>query len=219
MAINLNNIPVHNFRGSHTGLEKEGLRVTSSGYIAASPHPRGLGAPLTHPHITTDFAEAQMELITAAHRESERTLQQLYDLHAFVQQRLQDESLWPFSMPCRINSEQDIQIAQYGSSTTGMTKTIYRRGLAHRYGKSMQVIAGLHYNFSFSNALLETLYQGKSRLLPVHDPQHSKIRLAIVIPVWRISCDRSLLSMRQTAISGHTKRDALSALCNIPAHE
>jgi glutamate--cysteine ligase len=163
MAINLNNIPVHNFRGSHTGLEKEGLRVTSSGYIAASPHPRGLGAPLTHPHITTDFAEAQMELITAAHRESERTLQQLYDLHAFVQQRLQDESLWPFSMPCRINSEQDIQIAQYGSSTTGMTKTIYRRGLAHRYGKSMQVIAGLHYNFSFSNALLETLYQGKSR--------------------------------------------------------
>ena len=49
------------------GVEKESLRVTPSGALAATPHPAGLGSALTHPHITTDFSEAQPELITGVH--------------------------------------------------------------------------------------------------------------------------------------------------------
>ena len=51
------------------GIEKESLRVTPTGALAATPHPRGLGSPLTHPHITTDFSEAQLELITGGPRQ------------------------------------------------------------------------------------------------------------------------------------------------------
>ena len=48
------------------GVEKEGLRITPRGSISLSPHPVQLGAALTHPHITTDYSEALLELITPA---------------------------------------------------------------------------------------------------------------------------------------------------------
>ena len=46
------------------GIEKESLRVDGDSRLASTPHPVCLGSPLTHPSITTDFSEAQLELIT-----------------------------------------------------------------------------------------------------------------------------------------------------------
>lgn len=134
------------------GIEKESLRVTTDGRIAQTPHPRALGSTLTHPHITTDYSEALLEFITPASTELAEPLAFLDQLHRFVYSNIGDGILWTHSMPCMIEDDLDVPIANYGSSNVGMMKHIYRRGLWHRYGRRMQAIAGIHYNVSFPEA-------------------------------------------------------------------
>ena len=135
------------------GIEKESLRVTPAGDLAHSAHPRALGSPLLHPHITTDFSEAQLELITGVHASAAAALAELADIHRFVYANIGDEMLWTASMPCRLGAERDIPIARFGTSNAGRSKTIYRIGLSHRYGRRMQAISGIHYNFSVPETL------------------------------------------------------------------
>ena len=130
------------------GLEKESLRVTPSGGIAQTPHPVALGSALTHPYITTDYSEALIELITPPFERNVDTLSFLRRTHQFVYSHLGDELLWGMSMPCAVAGDESVPIAEYGSSNSGMMRHIYRRGLAHRYGRVMQVISGVHYNYS-----------------------------------------------------------------------
>lgn len=130
------------------GIEKESLRVTTEGQLSDRPHPRGLGSALTHPHITTDFSEAQLELITAVHADPEAAIDELTDVHRFVYQNLDDELLWVGSMPCILGPDESIPVGRYGSSNIATAKTVYRLGLGHRYGRLMQTISGIHYNFS-----------------------------------------------------------------------
>lgn len=135
-------------QGGLRGVEKECLRVTPDGFIAASDHPEALGSALTNPYITTDYSEALIEFITPPRQSAEETLAFLDDLHHFTHGALGEELLWAMSMPCRLRSEEDIPIARYGSSNAGRMKTIYRRGLGFRYGRYMQAIAGVHFNYS-----------------------------------------------------------------------
>ncbi|MGB1255343.1 MAG: glutamate--cysteine ligase [Thiolinea sp.] len=137
-------------RESRTGLEKESLRVNADGYLAQTTHPQSLGSTLTHPWITTDYAESLLELITPPQKRATDALDFLLNVETFVYQQLQDELLWTTSMPCIIGGEDDIRIAEYGSSNAGRMKHVYRHGLAWRYGKIMQVIAGVHFNYSVS---------------------------------------------------------------------
>lgn len=138
------------------GIEKESLRVRHDGFISHAAHPSILGSSLTHPCITTDFSEALIELVTPPCNNSVDVLTFLTDTETFVHQQLPGEYLWATSMPCSLRGEDDIPIAYYGQSKMGKMKTIYRRGLAHRYGKIMQVIAGTHFNYSLpENLLLE----------------------------------------------------------------
>lgn len=139
------------FRGL-IGLEKEGLRVSREGVISRQDHPRSLGAPLTNAFITTDYSEALLEFVTPAFGEIEAALAFLCDAHRFVYGALEEEILWSASMPCVLEGERSIRIARYGDSNPGRMKTVYRRGLGHRYGRVMQVIAGVHFNYSFSDA-------------------------------------------------------------------
>lgn len=134
--------------GGLRGVEKETLRVSAEGQLSRRTHPRALGSALTHPHLTTDYSEALLEFVTPPYASNWETLQFLCDLHGFVQRNIDDELLWPASMPCVLNPETEIPIAQYGSSNAGMLRTIYRRGLGHRYGRAMQAIAGVHFNYS-----------------------------------------------------------------------
>ena len=136
---------------SRIGLEKETLRVNREGRIADTPHPAVLGSALTNPYITTDYSEALLEFITPPFAQMHEALAFLRDEQQFVYSKLGDEILWATSMPCVVAGETSIPIAEYGSSNAGMMKTIYRRGLGHRYGRVMQVIAGVHYNFSFAD--------------------------------------------------------------------
>jgi len=135
-------------RGILRGIEKEGLRVRPDGTLATTPHPSGLGSALTHPNITTDFSESQLELITGVHRSVEALLQELTELHQFVCRNIGDELIWGASMPCKLPAEEQIPLGQYGRSNMGRMKTVYRQGLSHRYGRRMQTISGIHYNFS-----------------------------------------------------------------------
>ena len=136
-------------QGGRKGVEKESLRVTPDGRIALTPHPRALGSALTNEHITTDYSEALIELVSPTFRTSWELLQYLLDLHQFVYQHLGDELLWATSMPSIIDGDANIPIAQFGSSNVGRMKTVYREGLGVRYGRMMQAISGVHYNYSF----------------------------------------------------------------------
>ena len=136
-------------QGGRKGVEKESLRVEPSGALAHTPHPRLLGSALTNEHITTDYSESLIELVTPAFTTTWELLQYLLDLHQFVYRHLGDELLWATSMPGAIERDEDIPIAQFGSSHVGQMKTIYRRGLGLRYGRMMQAISGVHFNYSF----------------------------------------------------------------------
>jgi glutamate--cysteine ligase len=137
--------------GIRRGLEKESLRVQGDGRLALTPHPSSLGSALTHPHITTDFSESQLELITGVHASVESCLDELAEVHQFTARSLRaagDEMMWASSMPCGLPPDETIPIGRYGSSNVGRAKSVYRVGLGHRYGRRMQTISGIHYNWS-----------------------------------------------------------------------
>ena len=139
--------------GGLRGIERETLRVDAAGHLAATAHPAALGAALTHPEITTDYAEALLEFITPAEPDAATTLDKLDRIHRYAYTKLGDEMLWSQSMPSALPAEADITIAWYGTSNLGTLKHVYRRGLALRYGKAMQCIAGIHYNYSLDERL------------------------------------------------------------------
>jgi glutamate--cysteine ligase len=140
-------------RGGRKGAEKESLRVSPAGDIVQTRHPQALGAPLTNEHITTDFSESLIELVTPPFGETWELLQYLCDIHQFVYRHLDDEMLWATSMPCALAGDASIPLAQFGSSNVGRMKNVYRHGLGVRYGRIMQAISGVHFNYSFSPRL------------------------------------------------------------------
>lgn len=152
-----NNAPL--LSGILRGVEKESLRVTPEGRLAMSGHPSGLGSALTHPQITTDFSEALLEFITPPSHLLSTLLEQLTGLHKFTYQHIDDELLWSHSMPCMITNNDDIPVALYGSTNRGQMKTVYRIGLGHRYGRVMQTVAGVHYNFSLPSSFWAFMHQ------------------------------------------------------------
>lgn len=145
--------------GIRRGFEKECLRVNAEGHLSQHPHPKVLGSSLTHPFITTDYSEALLEFITPPTNSIEELFNKLTEIHTFVYQHLQDELLWAGSMPCVLPPENEIPIAEYGTSNIGLLKNIYRRGLGIRYGRKMQTIAGIHFNFSFSQTFFEAYHE------------------------------------------------------------
>ena len=144
----MRNFPAERLKGIRRGIEKESLRATAAGALAMTPHPLALGSALTHPHITTDYSESQLELITGVHATPESCLEELLRIHQYTYRALSDETLWVSSMPCNLPADENIPIGRYGSSNVGRAKSVYRMGLAHRYGRRMQTISGIHYNWS-----------------------------------------------------------------------
>lgn len=144
-------------RSLQRGIEKESLRIQPNGQIAQTPHPLGLGSALTHAQITTDYSEALLEFITDVHTNAASCLQELSDIHAFVYSQLDNEKLWTASMPCILPEDNLIPIARYGTSNVAKMKEAYRSGLGLRYGRLMQTIAGIHYNFSLPDKLWQSL--------------------------------------------------------------
>lgn len=151
-------LPREVLSGLQRGVEKESLRVEPDGMLAMTPHPPALGSALTHPCVTTDFSESQLELITGVHASPYACLNELTEIHQVVYDAIGDELLWCASMPCRLPAEEAIPLGRFGSSNAGRAKTVYRRGLSYRYGRKMQTISGIHYNFSLPGALSNDAY-------------------------------------------------------------
>ncbi|NYT65687.1 glutamate--cysteine ligase [Alcaligenaceae bacterium] len=190
-------------KGILRGIEKEGLRVNLQGKLAATPHPTTLGSALTNHRITTDYAEALLELITGTHASTDSLLQELHNTHQFVAQHLPNELIWNQSMPATLPPEADIAIGWYGHSNTGMLKHVYRRGLAERYGKAMQCIAGVHYNFSIPDLLWDALGAEGISL----DDQRSKGYMALIRNFMRYSWLLMYLFGASPAVSKDFVRD------------
>jgi glutamate--cysteine ligase len=170
----------HLLCGGLKGLEKESLRIAQNGFISQTQHPQALGSALTHPAITTDYSEALIELITPPFADVKDTLNYLHQIHQFVYQHLNDEMLLGASMPCGIDGDDSIRIAEYGSSNVGRMKHVYRHGLWHRYGRTMQSIAGIHFNYSVPESLWVALHQHENSPLDlqqfINDGYFSLIR-------------------------------------------
>ncbi|MGD6858454.1 MAG: glutamate--cysteine ligase [Enterobacteriaceae bacterium] len=143
------------------GLERETLRIKNNGELSDNPYPKPFGSSLTNKLITTDFSESSLEFITPVSKSVEKMIYMLKDIHIYVSKNLVNESLWFMSMPCVIRNEKNIQIANYGNSNIGKVKTLYRYGLKNRYGVLMQMISGMHYNFSFNRNFWNIYYKNK----------------------------------------------------------
>ncbi len=157
------------FSGIKRGIEKESLRIRPDGYLSQKTHPHELGSTLTNPYITTDYSEALPEFITSATSDRNKPLAELYEIHQFCHQYLGDEVLWSASMPCVMGDESDIPIARYGSSNSGQMKEVYRKGLGHRYGRFMQTISGVHYNFSLPDEFWRAFHTAEKSPLSFQD--------------------------------------------------
>jgi glutamate--cysteine ligase len=142
----------HALLGGLRGIERETLRVDDHGHLASTPHPLALGSALTHPQITTDYAETCWNSSRRPKPTSRHHRQARWHPPLRLQQAGRRTAVEPVHAG-QLPAEEDIAIAWYGSSNMGMLKHVYRRGLALRYGKAMQCIAGIHYNYSLDEGL------------------------------------------------------------------
>ena len=193
-------------------------------------HPAALGAPLTNEHITTDFSESLIELVTPPFGETWELLQYLCDIHQFVYRHLNDELLWATSMPCALEGDASIPLAQFGTSNVGRMKTVYRHGLGVRYGRIMQAISGVHFNYSFSSATVGSPRGHQSiqaagaefrvRAVLRRAAQLPALRLAGAVPVRHLAGGVEEFFCRTRNRSRHARRRyGLRAVRHLAAHE
>ncbi|MCS5422092.1 MULTISPECIES: bifunctional glutamate--cysteine ligase GshA/glutathione synthetase GshB [Psychrilyobacter] len=141
------------------GIEKENVRVDSSGHLAMTKHPEIFGDKLKNPYITTDFSESQVEMITPSMDTVEETYNFLESLHDMVSLELKEEYLWPQSTPPSLPAEEDIPVSIFEETCEGNRAQKYRDYLSKKYGKQKQLLSGIHYNFSFKDEFLYLLHK------------------------------------------------------------
>ena len=161
------------------GLEKEGLRVTKDGNLSLTPHPEVFGDKLKNPYITTDFSESQIEIVTP----SFNTLNEVYQFLSFISDLVNinipdNEYIWNQSLPCIIPDDSKIPIAKY--SKEGKDAYEYRKNLSKKYGRKLQLISGIHYNFSFDEKVIEKLYKNIS-----HDLSYKNFKNQLYLKIVR----------------------------------
>ena len=151
------------------GIEREGLRVDFTGKLSEKNHPIVFGDKIYNPYITTDFSESQLELITPTFSNIEETYKFLNALYDIVAMEINDEYLWPQSMPCIIPEDKDIPIAKFCGCEEGRVAREYREELFLKYGGKRQLISGIHYNFSFNENIIKKLYKNSHKLQDYKD--------------------------------------------------
>lgn len=153
------------------GIERETLRVDENGYLAKTDHPEEFGDKAHNPYITTDFSESQIEVITPALSDIKETYNFTRALYDIVAMEIGDEYLWPESMPCIIPDDKDIPVAKFSNHSKEAQE--YREKLLLKYGGKKQLISGIHYNFSFDDAIIERLYEDSEKNLSYKEFKNS----------------------------------------------
>ncbi len=152
------------------GIEKESLRVTPDLKLSQTLHNFG-----GNEHISRDFCENQVELITDVFTSIDGALDQLRSLHeeVFIKLRKDNELLWYFSNPPKVDSEDEIPIAMIDSE-----KYNYRSYLSQKYGKAKMLYSGIHLNFSFPEKTIAAMYERSDYTDPFHFKNALYISLA-----------------------------------------
>lgn len=163
--------------GYKIGIERETLRCQEDGRLALTPHPSVFGDKLDNQHITVDFSESQPEIITDPFSDVESCYESLKELTKELIEgcRQVNEYIWPQSMPCILPETDRIPIADYGER--GLEQRAYREKLCQKYDKKMQMICGVHLNFSFSESFFDELIAGISDLPLFYSRQQFKDRI------------------------------------------
>lgn len=147
---------VDGVQNGNFGLEKENLRVDYNGHLALTPHPAVFGDKKKNPYITVDFSESQVEMITPSFKKVKDTYYFMENLHDIVTENLDGEYLWPQSLPPIVPEEDKIPVAQFKQDKASEE---YRDNLAKKYGKYLQLLSGIHYNFSFDSDFINDFYK------------------------------------------------------------
>ncbi|MBR1742880.1 MAG: hypothetical protein IJ733_13625 [Lachnospiraceae bacterium] len=144
-------IKEHLFEGNF-GLEREALRVLEDGSFSHTPHPFPEDV-----HIVRDFCENQTEVNTGVRKSVKEAVEELKEHHTRLSKKLsgypEREYLWLFSNPPYIKNEADIPVAEFDGEYR--RKTLYRDYLSEKYGRYKMTFSGIHFNFSFADALLQ----------------------------------------------------------------
>ena len=145
------------FIKANFGLEKENVRVTESGNLALTPHPKAFGDREKNAYIKTDFSESQLEMVTPVCNTLEEVYSFICNLNKVVSLEIMKngEFLWPQSNPPILPREEEIPIAKLSNRED----ELYRENLSYKYGKKKQVISGIHYNFSYKEEFIKLLYK------------------------------------------------------------
>ncbi|MDU2490705.1 MAG: bifunctional glutamate--cysteine ligase GshA/glutathione synthetase GshB [Clostridium celatum] len=153
------------------GIERETLRIDKNGYLSNTNHPEEFGDKAHNPYITTDFSESQIEVITPALSDIKETYNFTRALYDIAAMEIEDEYLWPESMPCIIPDDKDIPVAKFSNHSKEAQE--YREKLLIKYGGKKQLISGIHYNFSFDENIIEILYEDSEKNLSYKEFKNS----------------------------------------------
>lgn len=166
------------------GIEKENLRVNKSGELVLTPHPAVFGDKKLNPYIQTDFSESQVEVITPVHRSIREVYENLENLTDIVNNNIGDELLWPQSAPAILPDDIEIPLADFGEDEAGTRERVYREFLSDRYGRKIQMISGIHYNFSFSDKLIKALNPENKGLQELKNELYMKVARNTMLHRW-----------------------------------
>lgn len=161
------------------GLERETLRVDSHGKLADTPHPFG-----NDEHITRDFCENQIELITPVCSSIKEAVASLAELDAKARKILDDnnESIWLYSNPPHFDSEADIPIADFTGDHS--SKRAYREVLEQKYGKKLMLFSGIHFNFSFDEEFIRELNTDRQDFHSFRDSLYLRLYKQLMAHSW-----------------------------------
>ena len=161
------------------GIERETLRVDRTGRLAQTPHPFG-----DDPHITRDFCENQIEIVTPVCGSIGEAMEALGRLDRRVRDVLREkgEYLWLYSNPPHIDNEDEIPIAAFTGDHS--SKRRYREYLERKYGKKLMLFSGIHFNFSFSEEYLQELNTGNKDFRGFKDALYLKLYQQLMMHSW-----------------------------------
>ena len=143
-------------RVTFKGLEKENLRSDKEGKISNKNFPDAFGVHNYNRYITLDYSEPHLEIVTPPFEDNLALFGFLNDLHAYVENNLDGDLLWNYSMPPKFKSKY-IKLPPHGETNKTKLAHLYRLGLRNRYGDKMQSTAGIHFNFSFSESAISSI--------------------------------------------------------------
>ena len=161
------------------GIERETLRVDGQGRLAQTPHPFG-----NDEHITRDFCENQIELVTPVCHSVDEAVEALAELDKRAREELtkNGESIWLYSNPPHFDSEDDIPIADFTGDHS--SKRAYREVLEQKYGKKLMLFSGIHFNFSFSEEFLRELNTNNEDFHTFRDELYLRLYKQLMIHSW-----------------------------------